>query len=306
MTPKTAEREDVVLSRVLDAPRPIVFKCWTDPKHFAKWFGPKDWTTPVCELDARPGGDMRIVMRGPKGQEQQAPGEFQEVVPFSRIVFRSYFGDKSNPMFEVIQTVTLDEETPSRTKLTLRLHVTKVTPDMEPMLGGMSHGWLQSFDKLASEVVAAAARRADHSTFTITRDFKAPVALVYKSFAELKAKKKWFVGPEGWDSGEHTMDFRVGGRETESGGPPGGPVHYYNAVYQNIVPEERIIYSYDMLLDERPISVSLATLEFRRNGTGTTLVLTEQGVFLDGFDDAGGREQGTRELLTQLEKALDA
>ena len=296
-------REDVVLTRVLDAPRITVFKCWTDPKHFAKWFGPKDWTNPVCELDARPGGAIKVVMRGPKGQEQMSPGEFREVVPFSRIVFSSYFGDKANPMFEVIQTVTLDDEG-ARTKLTLRLHVTRVTPDMEPMLGGMSQGWLQSFDKLALEVVAASARRADHATFSITREFKAPIALVYKSFADLGAKRKWFVGPEGWDSGGHEMDFRVGGRETESGGPPGGPVHYYNAVFQNIVPEERIIYSYDMRLDDRPISVSLATLEFRQNGTGTTLVLTEQGVFLDGFDDAGGREHGTRELLNQLEQSL--
>src|SRR5881394_2478011 len=74
-------REDVVLTRVLDAPRITVFNCWTDPKHFAKWFGPKDWTNPVCELDARPGGAIKVVMRGPKGQEQMSPGEFREVVP---------------------------------------------------------------------------------------------------------------------------------------------------------------------------------------------------------------------------------
>jgi uncharacterized protein YndB with AHSA1/START domain len=149
-------------------------------------------------------------------------------------------------------------------------------------------------------------RKTDHATFTITRDFKAPVSLVYNSFANLEAKKKWFVGPAGWESLPHTLDFRVGGKETEGGGPPGGPMHYYNAIYQNIVPDERIIYSYDMRLDDRPISVSLATLEFRKNGTGTTLVLTEQGVFLDGFDDAGGREHGTRELIEQLAKVIDA
>jgi len=148
------------------------------------------------------------------------------------------------------------------------------------------------------------ARTSAHATFRIERQFKAPVKTVYKAFSDRDAKRKWFFGPEGWESGGHEMDFRVGGHETESGGPPGGPMHYYNAVFQNIVPDERIIYSYDMRLDDRPISVSLATLEFRKNGTGTTLVLTEQGVFLDGFDDAGGREHGTRELLDQLEKAL--
>ena len=298
-----ATREDTVLTRVLDAPPLIVFKCWTDPKHFAKWYGPTGWSTTTCELDVRPGGAINVVMRGPKGQEQPSPGVFKEIVPFSRVVFTMYAGPKDNPMFEVVHTVTLDDEG-GRTRLTMRLHITRITPDMEPMVGGMSQGWLQAFDKLAAHAVAESARRADHSTFSITRNLNAPVSTVFKAFSNLEAKKKWFYGPEGWVTIGHTMDFRVGGYEVESGGPPGGVTHYYKAVFQNIVPDERIIYSYDMRLDDRPISVSLATIEFRKNGTGTTLVLTEQGVFLDGFDDAGGREHGTNELLNQLEKAL--
>jgi uncharacterized protein YndB with AHSA1/START domain len=82
-------------------------------------------------------------------------------------------------------------------------------------------------------------------------------------------------------------------------------VHSYDAVYWDIVQNARIVSSYEMHIDDRRISVSLATMEFKPNGSGTTFVLTEQGIFLDGYDDAGERERGTRELLEQLETYLN-
>src|SRR6185503_14165314 len=103
---------------------------------------------------------------------------------------------------------------------------------------------------------------------------------------------------------ESEMDFRVGGREVSKGGPKGGPVHAFNAIYQDIVPDERIIYSYDMHLGETRISVSVTTIELKPRGGGTHLVFTEQGAFLDGFDNPALREEGTRELLEALERAL--
>src|SRR5688572_3951726 len=78
--------------------------------------------------------------------------------------------------------------------------------------------------------------------------------------------------------------FRVGGRESVSGGPPGGPVHRFNATYQDIVPNQRIVYSYEMHLDDTRISVSLTTIEFASAGTGTRMKFTEQGAYLDAFD----------------------
>ena len=84
----------------------------------------------------------------------------------------------------------------------------------------------------------------------------------------------------------------------------GGPVHTYDAIYQDIVADQRIVYSYDMHLDERRISVSLATVEFKPSAGGTRLVFTEQGAYLDGFDDPAVREEGTRELLGALDAEL--
>ena len=81
-------------------------------------------------------------------------------------------------------------------------------------------------------------------------------------------------------------------------------MHSFDALYQDIVPNERIIYTYDMHLDETRVSVSLATVEFKPASAGTLLIITEQGAFLDGYDDAGSREQGTRWLLDKLEASL--
>lgn len=148
-------------------------------------------------------------------------------------------------------------------------------------------------------------RSTVHSTFVIERNFKAAPARVFDAFANPQSKAKWFGGPEGWDKSAPTFEFRVGGKESVSGGPPGGVVHSYNAEYWDIVANERIVSSYEMHLDKRRISVSLASMEFKPNGAGTTFVLTEQGIFLDGYDDAGERERGTRELLDQLDTYLN-
>ena len=147
-------------------------------------------------------------------------------------------------------------------------------------------------------------RSTHHATFIIERVYDAAPSRVFHAFADPGAKARWFVGPDNWDKSNHKLDFRVGGRESVSGGPPGGPVHSYNAVYQDIVPNERIVSTYDMHMDETRISVSLATVEFKPDGAQTRLIFTEQGVFFDGHDNAAERERGTRELLNNLDAAL--
>jgi uncharacterized protein YndB with AHSA1/START domain len=147
-------------------------------------------------------------------------------------------------------------------------------------------------------------RSVTHATFVIERTYAATPARVFAAFASRAAKASWFQGPAEWGRSEHELDFRVGGRERVSGGPKGGPIHLFEACYQDIVPNERIISSYDMHLDDKRISISLATVEFKPGGAGTRLIYTEQGAFLDGYDDAGSREHGTRELLGKLDAAL--
>lgn len=116
--------------------------------------------------------------------------------------------------------------------------------------------------------------------------------------------RRWFNGPGEWHSDGHQMDFRVGGREHLQVQPASGDAHRFDCIYQDIVPGERIVYSYDMHIGAARISVSLATVEFKPSGPGTRLIFTEQAVFLDGYDDAGSRERGTKDLLDKLERSL--
>src|SRR3989442_14953659 len=105
-----ADRE-LVFTRVLSAPRSRVFTAWTDPKHVAPWWGPHGFTNPVCELDVRPGGAIRIHMRGPDGTVYPMTGVYQEIVEPERLVFTTAaVGNEGNPLFEGLNTATSAEQ----------------------------------------------------------------------------------------------------------------------------------------------------------------------------------------------------
>ncbi|MFT3998276.1 MAG: SRPBCC family protein [Asticcacaulis sp.] len=146
-------------------------------------------------------------------------------------------------------------------------------------------------------------------TMRLSRDLKSPLATVFRAWSDPAAKGAWFTGPPDWESDPHTLDFRVGGRETSSGGPAGAPRHIMSAIFHEIVPPEngeaRIISSFTMHVGETILTVSLMTLEFMATATGTQLKLTEQLVFLDGCDHVENREQGTNALLDMLEAYLN-
>ena len=144
-----------------------------------------------------------------------------------------------------------------------------------------------------------------HDTFVIERTYNAPVAEVFRAWADPVLKACWFAGSaEALEAG-YELDFRVGGRETNRGGPPGGPVYTYESQFRDIVPEQRIVYTYEMWADETRISVSVATVQFRSQDATTQLVITEQGAFLDGHDTVAQREEGTRSLLESLAAVLN-
>jgi uncharacterized protein YndB with AHSA1/START domain len=143
---------DLVLTRTFDAPRELVFQAWTERERLQRWWGPKHFTNPVCEVDARTGGKMTIHMRGPDGTIYPMKAEFHEVVPPERIVFTSIPLDpKGEPLFMVLNTV-LFEEDGGKTKLTLRAEVTMQTPLAPQYLAGMERGWTTSLERLAEEV----------------------------------------------------------------------------------------------------------------------------------------------------------
>jgi uncharacterized protein YndB with AHSA1/START domain len=143
-------------------------------------------------------------------------------------------------------------------------------------------------------------RSVTHATIVVERTYDASPARVFAAWADPAVKVRWFAGPDDWESGDFELDFQVGGRERNSGGPPDGPVHRYDAIYQDIVPDQRIILTYDLYRDETRISVSLATVELKPAAAGTRLIYTEQGAYLDGHDVPDQREQGMGSLLDAL------
>jgi len=148
-------------------------------------------------------------------------------------------------------------------------------------------------------------RSVTHASFTLERTYDASPARVFRAFADPAAKALWFQGPPEWGPDVGEMDFRVGGRETSRGGPPGGPTHVFDCLYQDIVPDARIVYGYTMDLDDTRISASLAVIEIAPAGGGRTrLTLTEHGAFLDGHDTVAQREEGTNGLLDALGASL--
>jgi len=147
-------------------------------------------------------------------------------------------------------------------------------------------------------------RSVEHASFTLERRYEAAPSRVFAAWADPEAKARWLAGPDEWDTGPHELDFREGGVEVASGGPRGGPVHGYRAIYWEIVPDERIVYTYELRLDEIRISVSLVTVELTPDGDGTRLALTEYGAFFDGLEDPAQRRNGTGPLLDALAREL--
>jgi uncharacterized protein YndB with AHSA1/START domain len=142
-------------------------------------------------------------------------------------------------------------------------------------------------------------RSVTHSTFSVERNYDAPPARVFAAWADPAEKRRWWAG--GDESLE--LDFRIGGRE-RSAGTVEGMNYVYEALYQDIVPDERIIYTYEMHINDQRTSVSVATVQLKPDGDGTQLVFTEQAAFLDGLDSADLREGGTGSLLDFLASYL--
>jgi uncharacterized protein YndB with AHSA1/START domain len=145
----------VTLTRVFDAPRELVWRAWTEPKHLAQWFGPRGFTSSVPELDVRVGGALRIVMHGPDGNDYPMEGVFRAVVAPERLVFSNIAVDKDgNHLLEGETTVILEAQG-AKMKLILHTYAKGLVPIAPQMLAGMEAGWSQSLDKM-SDLMAKA------------------------------------------------------------------------------------------------------------------------------------------------------
>lgn len=156
---------DFFISRVFEFPRALVFKAWSDPKHLAAWWGPRDFTNPVCEVDFRVGGAYRITMRSPDGIDYPMRGIFRDIVEPERLVMTidcsehpaewhdivSPGRDPSNPpRLDALQTVTFEDLGGGRTRLSSRTRFETAALRDRMLAVGMQQGWSSSLDKLAA------------------------------------------------------------------------------------------------------------------------------------------------------------
>src|SRR5712691_5774398 len=145
----TPSDRELVITRVVDAPRTLVFEAWTSPQHLPQWMlGPSGWTMPVCEVDLRPGGSWHFVWRQSDGTEMERRGVYREVAPPERLVStESWGGDWP----ETLSTVTLTEEDGKTTITQTVLYPSKEARDAA-LQTGMREGMSLSFDRLAEHV----------------------------------------------------------------------------------------------------------------------------------------------------------
>ena len=143
---------EFIITHEFDAPRERVFKAWTDPKHLAQWWGPKGFTNPVCEWDARPGGKIYDVMRAPNGAEHPMGGEFREIVAPERLVFTSgALNKKGKMLFEFLHAAIFTERN-GKTTLTLNSRVIMTTAGANNYIGGFETGMTLSLERLAKHL----------------------------------------------------------------------------------------------------------------------------------------------------------
>jgi uncharacterized protein YndB with AHSA1/START domain len=149
----SAEGRDLILSRIIDAPREKVFKAWTDPALLKQWFAPRPWTTPIVETDVRVGGSSCVVMRGPDGNEFPNRGVYLEVVKNERLVFTDAFAKAWEPSEKPFMTVVLTfEDKGGKTKYTARVrHWTVANREAHEKMG-FHQGWAMCAEQLAALV----------------------------------------------------------------------------------------------------------------------------------------------------------
>jgi len=167
-TPQTSAADnEFVITRLLDAPRALVFQAWTDPAHMARWWGPHNFTNPVCEIDLRVGGAHRIVMRSPDGVDYPIKGVYREIVVPERLVMTldcsehpadwhdmvkpNRAQDERNPAGEMVSTVTF-EERGNKTMLTIRTRFESAAIRDAMLKMGMTEGWTESLERLAAHL----------------------------------------------------------------------------------------------------------------------------------------------------------
>jgi uncharacterized protein YndB with AHSA1/START domain len=236
----TADRE-IVLTRVFEAPRDLVFQAWTDSIHIVQWWGPTGFRTTIYEMDVRPGGIWRFTMHGPDGRDYKNKIIFRDIVKNERLTYTHIAEGEDTNQFEVTVTFAAEGQ---NTKLTL--HMVFPTPaerDRVVKEYGAIEGGRQTLERLAQHLtkMAQSSAQPGNDPLVINRIFDAPRALVFTAWTDPEHLKRWW-GPAGCEIGTCKVDLRPDGSFLYSIRMPNGPEMWGKFVYREITPPERLVF----------------------------------------------------------------
>jgi uncharacterized protein YndB with AHSA1/START domain len=275
----TVLEREMIITRVVDAPRELVWNAWVDPQQVVKWWGPKGFSTTIHEMDVKPGGVWRHTMHGPAGEDYPNESHFVEVIKHEKIVYEhggSKAGKNSDAQFRSTWTF---EDLGDKTRITLRnafataealQHVIKTY--------GAVEGGKQTLGRLAEQV-----EKSSSKEFVITRVFDASRELVFKAWTEPERIAKWF-GPKGVTVKSAKMDLRPGGSLHSCMTTPDGHEMWGKMVYREVTPPGKLVYVNSFSnekgeLTRHPMSATwplemLTTVILKDKGGKTELTLT--------------------------------
>jgi len=311
----SADRE-IVIARVFDAPRELVWEAWTNPQHVANWWGPVGFTTTIEEMDVRPGGVWKHVMRGPDGTEYPNHSVFQEVVKPERIVFANGGGRKGARGVNFVSTWTF-EALDQQTKLTIR-HVFATAEERDRVAReyGAVEGAKQTLGRLAEYLAKAPAPERE---FMISRVFDAPREQLWRAWTDPKQMTRWW-GPKGFTNPVCELDVRVGGAYRLTMRSGDGVDYPITGVFREVAAPERLVMTmdctghpkewHDMVKpnrapgDHNPVGEMIQTVTFENVGGKTRLTVRTR------FQSAAIRDAmvkvGMNEGWSQSLERLDA
>lgn len=306
---------EILITRVLDAPRELVWEVWTKPEHVASWWGPKGFSTTIVEFDFRTGGRFRHTMHGPDGTEYPNLSVFREIVPFQRIVYSHGGGRKGGVGASFEATWTFESAGENKTRVTGRsVFPTKEDRDFVVQEYGAVEGGKQHLGRMSQYVARI---ESGDEEIVIVRDIPAPRARVFAAWTQVEHLGHWW-GPKGFTVFSAKLDLRVGGTFHFGLRAPSGDEMWAKWVFRDVKPPERLEWVNSFSdpqgatarhheHEEWPLEMLIA-VTFVENEGGTTVTLrsralnataAERKVFREGHDGMRSGFGGTFEQLEQ-------
>lgn len=311
-----AKENELTITRILNAPRELVFEAFTKPEHLIKWWGPRGFTNTFKEINIKPGGVWRFTMHG-WGQDFPNKIVYKEIIKNERISYEHSGDDNPDDDAHFDAVITFEEQAAKKTRLTMTLiFKTKAERDNVVEKSGAVDGGNQTIDKLEEQLAKMIAGEA----FVITKTLNAPRELVWKVWTEPEHLAKWW-GPVGFEMCGVKVDLKPGGVFHYGMKASNGQMMWGKFVYREIAAPERMIFT-NGFADEKgnftrhpmasvwPLEV-LNTLTFDEENDKTTLTLSgvpinaseeEIKMFRSGFSSM---QQGFGGTFAQLDTYLD-